>query len=140
MKVNNIYDCRIVPLGKIANGSIIEIESNINISFNVKRIYYLYDVPEGEKRGGHAHINLYQLITAVRGSYSVILDDGVHKKTVKLDRPDMGLLIVPGIWRELINFSAGAISLVLASEIYNEADYIRDYNEFKILKNANSNT
>jgi len=137
---NSIYDCRIVPLGNIANSNIIEIVSNINISFDIKRIYYLYDVPEGEKRGGHAHKNLYQLITALGGSYSVILDDGVHKKTVKLDRPDMGLLIVPGIWRELLNFSAGAISLVLASEVYNEADYIRDYNEFKILKNANSNT
>lgn len=142
MEFSSIFDCKIVPLNKISNkeSSITVIESNINISFDVKRIYYLYDVPIGEKRGGHAHKNLYQLITAAVGSYSVILDDGKQKKTVRLDRPDIGLLIVPGIWRELLDFSSGAISLVLASEIYSEADYIRDYMEFKIVKNGYTNS
>jgi len=97
---------------------------------NVKRVYYLYDVPGGSERGGHAHIALHQLIVAPSGSFDVILDDGKNKKTIQLNRPNFGLLVVPGIWREIVNFSSGAICLVLASQKYSAEDYLRDYNEF----------
>ena len=96
----------------------------------VRRIYYLYDVPGGEERGGHAHRVLYQLIVAASGSFDVILDDGRERRIVSLNRPYYGLLIRPGIWRELNNFSSGAVSLVLASELYDENDYIREYSDF----------
>lgn len=117
-------------------GNITIIEGNKDVPFNIKRIYYLYDIPGGEERGGHAHKELFQLIVAASGAFDVVLDDGQNKKVVTLNRPDFGLIIVPGIWRELINFSSGAICLVLSSEIYSEADYIRDYDDFnkRILK------
>lgn len=117
-------------------GNITIIEGNKDVPFNIKRIYYLYDIPGGEERGGHAHKELFQLIVAASGAFDVLLDDGQNKKIVTLNRPDFGLIIVPGIWRELINFSSGAICLVLSSEIYSEADYIRDYDDFnkRILK------
>ena len=99
--------------------------------FEVKRIYYLYDIPGGEDRGGHAHKELRQLIVAASGSFNVLLDDGLNKKIVTLNRPDYGLLVVPGIWRELMEFSSGAICLVLASEVYDDTDYIREYDDFK---------
>jgi len=136
MKKNSVYDCVILPLNKIHNraGNITIVEGNKNVPFDVKRIYYLYDIPGGEDRGGHAHKELRQLIVAASGSFNVLLDDGLNKKVVTLNRPDYGLLIVPGIWRELMEFSSGAICLVLASEIYSERDYIRSYNEFKLLK------
>ncbi len=101
-----------------------------SLPFKVKRVYYLCDVPSGEKRGGHAHRELSQLIIAAAGSFEVLLDDGKHQETVVLSRPDYGLLIVPGIWRELMRFSSGAICLVLASMVYDETDYIRDYKKF----------
>ena len=107
----------------------------IDIPFKIKRVYYLYDVPGGEERGGHAHKNLFQLIVAASGSFDVVLDDGFEKKTIQLNRPYNGLIIVPGIWRELSNFSSGSICLVLASEVYKIKDYIRDYSLFKDLKN-----
>lgn len=106
------------------------VEGNNNIPFEIKRIYYLYDIPCGEDRGGHAHKELSQLIIAASGSFEVLIDDGENKKKIFLNRPDNGLYIVPGIWRELHEFSSGAISLVLASTIYDENDYIRDYSEF----------
>lgn len=117
-------------------GNITIIEGNKDVPFNIKRIYYLYDIPGGEERGGHAHKELFQLIVAASGAFDVVLDDGQNKKVVTLNRPDFGLIVVPGIWRELINFSSGAICLVLSSEIYSEADYIRDYDDFnkRILK------
>jgi dTDP-4-dehydrorhamnose 3,5-epimerase-like enzyme len=93
-------------------------------------VYYLYDVPGGEERGGHAHKELYQLIVAAGGSFDVVLDDGKNKRTVTLNRPYQGLYIVPGIWRELINFSSGATCLVMASHKYDESDYIREYELF----------
>ena len=123
----------IIPLNKVHNiaGNITIVEGLKNIPFDVKRIYYLYDIPGGESRGGHAHKELYQLIIAASGSFDVLLDDGINKKIVKLNRPDYGLLVTPGIWRELCDFSSGSICFVLASLKYDENDYFRDYNDFK---------
>jgi hypothetical protein len=140
MKTSTVYDCNILVLNKIHNvsGNITVLESNHNIPFSISRVYYLYDIPGGESRGGHAHKELYQLIVAASGSFDVLLDDGVNKKIVKLNRPNYGLLVVPGLWRELFEFSSGAICLVLTSHKYDALDYIRDYDEFinmKSLKN-----
>ncbi len=134
---SSIYDCVILPLNKIHNraGNITIVEGKNNVPFDVKRVYYLYDIPGGEDRGGHAHKELRQLIVAAGGSFDVMLDDGFNKKIVTLNRPDYGLLVVPGIWRELVEFSSGAICLVLASEKYTETDYIRDYTTFISYKN-----
>ena len=133
---SKISDCQIVELPKIHNraGNITAINEYIDISFKIRRVYYLYDVPGGEERGGHAHKKLYQLVIAASGSFDIVLDDGNKKKTIHLNRPYFGLNIVPGIWREIINFSSGSICLVLASEIYTAEDYIRDYSLFKGLK------
>lgn len=133
---SSVYDCVILPLNKIHNraGNITIVEGDNNVPFSIKRIYYLYDIPGGENRGGHAHKELHQLIIAASGSFNVLLDDGQNKKIVTLNRPDFGLMIVPGIWRELFEFSSGAICLVLASHEYDEADYIRDSREFKRFK------
>lgn len=135
---STIYDCSILTLGKAhtESGNITVIESNQNIPFPIKRAYYLYDIPGGGSRGGHAHKELYQLIIAASGSFDVLLDDGINKKTVRLDRPYYGLLVVPGLWRELFEFSSGAICLVLTSQKYDEDDYLRDLNEFKIWKSS----
>ena len=133
---NSIYDCVILPLNKIHNraGNITIVEGNKNLPFNLERIYYLYDIPGGEDRGGHAHKELRQLIVAASGSFDVMLDDGINKKIVTLNRPNYGLLVVPGIWRELLEFSSGAICLVLASMRYNPDDYIRTYPDFLDIK------
>jgi hypothetical protein len=129
---NSVYDCVILPLSKIHNraGNITIVEENKNVPFNVRRIYYLYDIPGGADRGGHAHKKLYQLIVAASGAFNVLLDDGKNKKIVMLNRPDYGLMIVPGIWRELFEFSSGAICLVLASQKYDQNDYISEYDQF----------
>ncbi|OPY71302.1 MAG: TDP-4-oxo-6-deoxy-alpha-D-glucose-3,4-oxoisomerase [Syntrophorhabdus sp. PtaU1.Bin002] len=129
---NSIYDCVILPLRKIHNraGNITIVEGQKNIPFDVRRIYYLYDIPGGEARGGHAHRDLCQLIIAASGSFNVLLDDGENKKIATLNRPDYGVMVVPGIWRELFEFSSGAICLVLASQKYDERDYIRNYDQF----------
>ncbi len=138
MNYTTIDDCKIIELDKHhkIKGNITVIENNKTVPFDVKRIYYLYDVPGGEARGGHAHRNLYQLIVAASGSFNVVLNDGKNTKTITLNRPYQGLFIVPGIWRELDNFSSGSVCLVLASEKYDENDYIRDYNEFIICKDV----
>jgi len=130
--VSDIHNCNVVELSKIHNraGNITIIQNGSHQPFDIKRIYYLYDVPGGSERGGHAHKALHQLIVAASGSFDVIIDDGCGKKIIQLNRPNFGLLIIPGIWREIVNFSSGAICLVLASEKYNVLDYIRDYNEF----------
>jgi hypothetical protein len=130
---SSVFECVILPLNKIHNrsGNITIVEGQKNVPFQVKRIYYLYDIPGGEARGGHAHKKLHQLIVAAGGSFDVMLDDGVNKKIITLNRPDYGLFVVPGIWRELMEFSSGAICLVLASQVYDKFDYIQDYNEFE---------
>lgn len=133
MRNNTVSDCNIVKVSKVNNssGSIAVLENGRNISFEVKRVYYLYNVPEAESRGGHAHYNLEQYIIAVSGSFKVILDDGLNKKTIFLNRPNLALHVVPGLWRELDKFSPGSTCMVLASELYSEQDYIRNYIDFK---------
>ena len=135
--VSDIHNCNVVELTKIHNpaGNITIIQNNQHQPFIIRRIYYLYDVPGGSERGGHAHKNLYQLIVAASGSFDIIIDDGFNKKIIELNRPYFGLLVIPGIWREIVNFSSGAICLVLASDKYEAHDYIRDYNEFIKFKN-----
>ncbi|MGN0828518.1 MAG: sugar 3,4-ketoisomerase [Akkermansia sp.] len=132
MKKNSVYDCSIIELSKHHHekGNITVVENGVSVPFGIKRVYYLYDVPGGESRGGHAHKDLYQLIVAASGSFTVTLDDGKVKRTFLLNRPYQALMVVPGIWRTLDDFSSGAVCLVLASECYTEDDYIRDYDEF----------
>lgn len=133
---NTIFDCGILELPKVHNraGNITALANGISIPFDIKRVYYLYDIPGGEARGGHAHRELEQFIVAVSGAFDIFIDDGTNKKTIHLDRPYKGLHIIPGIWRELLNFSSGAVCLVLASHIYDETDYFRDYKDFLKVK------
>lgn len=136
-EATTVFDCNIIHLPKIHNrsGNITPVENNSHIPFGVQRIYYLYDIPGGESRAAHGHRRLEQLIIAASGSFDITIDDGINKKTVQLNRPYYGLHIKPGIWRDISNFSSGAICLVLASEKYSEADYLRDYSDFKKFKN-----
>jgi len=122
---------KIIDIPKINNskGNIGVVE-NDTIPFDVKRVYYLFDVPSGAKRGGHAHKKLKQVILAISGSFDVVLKDGKSKEIITLNRPDKGLLIENNIWRELENFSSGSVCLVLASEEFSEADYIRNYKDY----------
>lgn len=138
MKESKVYDCTIIELDKHHSdrkGNITVVENGKEVPFEVRRTYYLYDVPGGESRGAHAHRELSQLIIAASGSFSVTLDDGKVKRTFVLNRPYQGLYVVPGIWRTLDDFSSGAVCLVLASHPYDADDYIRDYNEFIRYKN-----
>ena len=133
---STVFDCSVIDMAKVHsdNGNITVIENGNNIPFEVKRVYYLYDVPGGEARGGHAHYELQQYIIAASGSFDVILNDGVNKRIISLNRPNLALHIVPGLWRKLDNFSSGSVTMVLASKIYEEKDYIRNYNKFLKLK------
>ena len=126
MRRSNVYECTVVELDKhqAPQGNISVVEGGRTVPFSVRRVYYLYDVPGGESRGGHAHKNLYQLLVAISGRLSVNIDDGTNRKTFQLNRPYQGLLITPGIWRTIDNFSSGSVCLVLASECYTESDYI----------------
>ena len=131
----SIEKCRQIELPKIedSRGNLSFIEGGIHIPFDIKRVYYLYDVPGGSDRGSHAHKNLHQFIVAMSGSFDVLLDDGKEKKRFHLNRSYYGLYICPMMWRYLDNFSSGAVCMVLASDHYDEADYIRDYDEFLTL-------
>ncbi|HMU46615.1 MAG TPA: FdtA/QdtA family cupin domain-containing protein [Chitinophagaceae bacterium] len=131
-----INNCGIGLLPKIKNraGNITPIHNNIDLPFEIKRVFYLYDVPGGESRGAHAHKKCHQFLIAASGSFEVLLDDGSNIKTIQLNRPYQGLHIPPMIWASEINFSSGAICLVLASEIYDPEDYIREYQEFRLLR------
>lgn len=122
-----------IPKIQDTRGNLAVIEKG-TIPFPIKRVYYLYDVPSDSYRGGHAHKKLYQVLIALSGSFDVIVDDGNARKTITLNKPDKGLLIPTGIWRELENFSSAAVCLVLASDEFEEADYIRDYDEFVLMK------
>ncbi len=132
MKHSRIGDCKLIPVPKIqtSSGAITAINNQIDIPFEIKRVYFLYDVPNRADRGGHAHKELHQLVVAVSGSFDIELFDGYNTVKFTLNQPDQGLLIVPGIWRNLNNFSGGGICLVLASREYDEVDYIRDYNRY----------
>jgi hypothetical protein len=129
---SSIFQCDIIELKKINNraGNMSFIENSTNIPFDIKRVYYIYDVPGGSDRGGHAHKNLEQFVVAVSGAFEVLVDDGTNKKIVRLDRPYMALHIQKGIWRETRNFTSGSVCMVIASEDYTDDDYIYDYNEF----------
>ncbi len=133
-----IYDCPIVHLNKIENraGNITPIENNRDIPFDIKRVFYLYDIPGGEDRGAHAHKKCHQFLIAASGCFDIFLNDGKNKKTVTLNRPYFGIHIPPGIWAAEQSFSSGAICLVLVSELYDETDYIRDYKNFLKFKNV----
>lgn len=137
MKPTTIDDCKLIEIDQIGDrrGHISVVENNREVPFEVKRVYYLYDVPSGEERGGHAHKELQQLIVAVSGSFDIVVDDGTKKETFSLNRPNKGLYFPAGLWREINNFSSGAICLVLASHTYDENDYIRGYQDFLSYKN-----
>jgi dTDP-4-dehydrorhamnose 3,5-epimerase-like enzyme len=135
-----IEKCQIIDLPIVSDprGNLTFIESGHQVPFDIQRVYYLYDVPGGAERGGHAHKGLHQLIIAVSGSFDVELDDGREKKTIQLNRSYQGLYVCPMIWRELSNFSSGSVCMVLASNLYDEDDYYRDYSQFlSDLKNIN---
>jgi hypothetical protein len=135
-KVTTVFDCSIIQLPQIKNraGNITPVHGEKEIPFHIKRIFYLYDVPGGESRGAHAHRKCHQFIVAASGSFEVLLDDGKTRRIVQLNRPYMGLHIPPMMWASEINFSSGSICLVIASELYNETDYIRSYDKFLTAK------
>lgn len=137
MKLYNVFDCSVIELDKHHSdrkGNLTVVQNGDTLPFDVKRVYYLYDVPGGESRGAHAHKELHQLIVAASGSFSVTLDDGKTKRTFFLNRPYQGLYVKPGLWRDLNDFSSGAVCMVLASEIYDREDYIYNYDSFLKLR------
>ena len=138
MKEASIYDCSIIELPRLKNraGNITVVNNNDNIPFEVKRVFYIYDIPGGEDRGAHAHKDCHQFLIAVSGSFEVEMDDGTNKRTITLNRPYYGLHIPPGIWAAEKGFSSGAVCLVLASHKYDEKDYIRDYSNFLAYKHG----
>ncbi len=132
MRSSTVDDCKIIELDKIIHrqGNITVLENDKSVLADMPRVFYTYDIPGGESRGAHAHKELQQLLVAVSGSFEVLLDDGKNRKTVMLNLPNKGLLVVPGIWSQQINFSSGAVCFVIASQLYEESDYIRDYDDF----------
>lgn len=134
-KMTTIHDSVIIDITKVhdTRGNLSVVQGD-DIPFEMKRVYYLYDIPSGGRRGGHSHIDCQELLVALSGSFDVILNDGTEKKTVTLNKPNTGLLIPSGIWRELENFSSGSVCLVLASGVFDEEDYIRSFEEFKLSK------
>ena len=134
--MTNLDECKIVTLARIVDptrGALTVTEQGRDVPFDIRRAYWIYDVPSGESRGGHAHRELRQLLVAISGSFKVVLDNGKERREIMLNHPWQGLLIVPGVWRTLEDFSSGAVCLCLASEHYDEEEYIRDYAEFKTL-------
>jgi len=131
-----INDLQLLTIPRIhdVRGNLAVVEKT-TVPFPIRRIYYLYDIPAGAERGGHAHRQQQEVLIALSGSFEVVLSDGASSKTIMLNRPDQGLLIVEGIWRELRNFSSGAVCLVIASDEFDEADYIREYADFELFKN-----
>jgi len=127
-----IDSCRLIEFPKIKDhrGNLSFLEGGRHVPFDIKRVYYLYDVPGGESRAGHAHRALASVIIAINGSFDVLIDDGREQRTHRLSRANVGLFLCPGIWRELHNFTSGSVCLVLASELYDESDYFRDYDGF----------
>jgi dTDP-4-dehydrorhamnose 3,5-epimerase-like enzyme len=138
--MTTIHDCKLfeLPRNYDRRGSLTPIYNNYHIPFEIRRTYYLYDIPGGESRGGHAHKELQQLIISCMGAFDVLLDDGIEKKTIRLERAYYGLYVPNLIWRELINFSSGANCLVLASLVYDESEYIRSYKNFIEYKTQNN--
>ena len=136
--MHSVFNCSIVLLNKISNrsGNITVVENSKTIPFEIKRIFYLFDIPSGESRGAHAHKECHQFLIAASGSFEVLLEDGITKRQVQLNRANIGLHIPPGIWASEINFSSGSICLVFASHPYNASDYIRDYDEFISFKSV----
>ncbi|MFD2552454.1 FdtA/QdtA family cupin domain-containing protein [Bizionia sediminis] len=134
---SRLHNLKIIDIPKVQDprGNLAFIEKDV-IPFAIKRVYYLYDVPSSAHRGGHAHKKLYQVLVALSGSFEVHLKDGETETKITLNKPDKGLLIVPGIWREIGNFSSGSVCLVLASEDYDESDYIRNYERFQLFKRS----
>lgn len=134
--MTTVFDCNILTLPRIESetGALTPVYSSEHVPFDIERVYYLYDVPGGQSRGGHAHRGLQQLIVAASGSFEVVVDDGRTRRTIFLNRPYHGLYVPPMIWRELVDFSSGGICLVLASMPYSEDDYIRDYEAFQQAK------
>lgn len=134
-KTSSIDHCKIIDFGKHhhPNGNLSVAENRDLVPFDIKRVFYIYDVPGGEERGGHSHKSLQQVIIAISGAFDVLLDDGVNQRNVTLNRPYLGLLVTPGVWSKEHNFSSGSVCLVLASDHYDESDYVRNYDEFKLL-------
>jgi oxalate decarboxylase/phosphoglucose isomerase-like protein (cupin superfamily) len=132
MRDSTVYDCTTITLPKNhqLNGNLTVVNNNLEVPFDINRVYYLYDVPGGLSRGGHAHKELQQLIIALSGSFDLILNDGKVKRTFNLSRPNSGVYVPSGLWRELDNFSSGSICMVLASHEYDENDYFRNYENF----------
>ena len=136
-----IDGCRLISLPRITDhrGNLSFVEGHRHVPFDIRRVYYLYDVPAGEARGGHAHLALEQVLIAVSGAFDVLLDDGRRRETVTLNRPYVGLYMSNMIWRELLNFSSGSVCLVLASQPFEEADYIREHSDFlRLARDARS--
>lgn len=132
MRKITVFDCSIIDLPKIENvaGNITPLYGNLNVPFEIKRVFYSYDIPGGQARGAHAHKECHQFLVAASGSFEVVLDDGMNKRTVLLNRPFYGLHVPPGIWAAEQGFSSGSICLVLASHGYDEGDYIRNYDNY----------
>ena len=137
MKTSSIDDCKLIQINQIGDrqGHISVVENNREIPFEINRVFYLYDIPGGESRGAHAHIECHQLLVAASGGYQVEVNDGSKSKIFSLNRPDEALHVPPGIWASEINFTSGAICLVLASHVYDEKDYLRDYEDFLSYRN-----
>jgi hypothetical protein len=137
-EVYTVYDCSVIELPRLQNraGNITPVNNSLEIPFDIKRVFYIYDIPGGEDRGAHAHKACHQFLVAASGSFEIELNDGVIKRTIMLNRPYFGLHIPPGIWAAEKGFSSGAVCLVLTSHLFDAEDYLRDYSEYLSFKNG----